>query len=69
MVQMTMQVSAELATRLRPSTQQWTSHSAWNGAVIRPLTPEARVTVRLLRFNDGDRVAAQQRLVNTGLDV
>ena len=52
-----------------PRTQQWTSHFAWNGAIIRPLTPEARVTVRLLRLNDADRVEERQRLTDTGLYV
>jgi hypothetical protein len=58
-----------LVSLFNPRTQQWTSHFAWTGAIIRPLTPEARVTVRLLRLNDVDRVAERQRLVDTGPDV
>jgi hypothetical protein len=58
-----------LVSLFNPRTQQWTSHFEWNGAIIRPLSAEARVTVRLLRLNDVDRVAERQRLVNTGLDV
>ena len=56
-----------LVPLFNPRTQQWMSHFAWNGAIIRPLTPEARVTVRLLRLNDADRVEERQRLVDTGL--
>jgi hypothetical protein len=58
-----------LVSLFNPRTQQWTSHFEWNGAIIRPLSAEARVTVRLLRLNDVDRMAERQRLVNTGLDV
>jgi hypothetical protein len=37
------------------------------GAEIQPLTPEGRVTVRLLRFNDTDRIVERRRLVEAGL--
>jgi hypothetical protein len=43
------------------------SHFTWEGAAIRPLTPEGRVTARILRFNDTDRVAERQRLKAVGL--
>jgi hypothetical protein len=36
-------------------------------ATIRPLTPEARVTVRILRLNDAGRVAERKRLLEVGL--
>lgn len=58
-----------LVPLFNPRTQLWTSHFAWDGAMILPLTPEARVTVRLLRLNDADRVAERQRLMDAGLYV
>jgi hypothetical protein len=50
-----------------PRTQAWTVHFAWEGATIRPLTPEGRVTAMILRLNDTDRVAERQRLMTAGL--
>jgi hypothetical protein len=50
-----------------PRTQEWTTHFAWEGATIQPLTPEGRVTVTILRLNDADRVAERQRLMAMGL--
>jgi len=60
-------LTGRLVPLFNPCTQQWMSHFALDGATNRPLTPEARVTVQLLRFNDADRVAARQRLVDAGL--
>jgi hypothetical protein len=37
------------------------------GAQIKPLTPEGRVTVRLLRLNDPDRLIERQRLIEANL--
>jgi len=56
-----------LVPLFNPRTQIWASHFAWDGATIRSLTPEARVTVRVLRLNDADRVAERQRLMEVGL--
>jgi len=50
-----------------PRIQVWSSHFVWDEAVIRPLTPEGRVTVRILHLNDTDRVAERQRLRVVGL--
>lgn len=58
-----------LVPLFNPRTQPWTSHFAWDGATILPLTPEARVTIRLLRLNDADRVTERQRLMDAGLYV
>lgn len=35
--------------------------------VIEPLTPEARVTVNILRLNDPDRLAERLSLLEAGL--
>jgi hypothetical protein len=37
------------------------------GAHILPLTSEGRVTVKILRFNDPDRIAERELLVAAGL--
>jgi len=34
-----------------PRTQVWRDHFQLDGAVIRPLTPQGRVTVKILRLN------------------
>ncbi len=35
--------------------------------MIRPLTPEGRVTVKILRLNDEDRMLERMRLLAIGL--
>lgn len=59
-------VSGALVPFFNPRTQEWSEHFAWGGALIRPLTAEARVTVRILRLNDPDRVADRERLMRLG---
>jgi len=50
-----------------PRTQDWAAHFAWEGATIHPLTAEGRVTVKILRLNDADRVAERHRLMGAGV--
>lgn len=50
-----------------PRTQDWNRHFELEKGVIRALTAEARVTVKILRFNDENRVAERQRLMELGL--
>lgn len=50
-----------------PRVQKWEDHFAWNGARIQPHTAEARVTLRILRLNDPDRIAERDRLMQCGL--
>lgn len=50
-----------------PCTQDWTDHFELDGAVIRPLTAEARVTIKILRLNDEQRVLERQKLLDAGL--
>lgn len=40
-----------------PRTDVWSDHFEWDGPIIQPLTPEGRVTVKILRLNDPERVA------------
>ena len=55
-----------LVPLFNPRTQTWSLHFEWDRAIIRPLTPEGRVTVKILRLNDAERVAERQRLL--GID-
>jgi hypothetical protein len=56
-----------LVPLFNPRTQIWAEYFVWDGATIRPRTPEGRVTVRILRLNDADRIAERQRLMAVGL--
>lgn len=50
-----------------PRSQIWQDHFRLEDAIIQPLTPEARVTVKLLRLNDAQRVEERQRLITLKL--
>lgn len=56
-----------LAPFFNPRTQNWADHFQMEGALIRPLTAEARVTVKVLRLNDEVRVMERQKLLDAGL--
>lgn len=60
-------LTGELVPLFHPRRQVWEQHFQLVGAEIKPLTPEGRVTVRLLRLNDPDRLTERQRLIETGL--
>jgi hypothetical protein len=55
--------TGELVPFYNPRTQVWSVHFQLEGALIRPLTPEGRVTAKMLHFNDADRVEERQRLI------
>jgi hypothetical protein len=50
-----------------PRTQSWSDHFRLNGAMIEPLTPEGRVTVFLLRFNDSGRIIEREMMIDLGV--
>jgi len=50
-----------------PRTHSWSEHFQLNGAIIWPLTPQGRVTVKMLRLNDPPRVEERQSLIAIGL--
>ena len=50
-----------------PRLQQWEEHFMWQDATIVPLTPEARVTVKILRLNDEERLQERRRLMQLNL--
>jgi 5-methylcytosine-specific restriction endonuclease McrA len=55
-------LTGKLVAFFNPRTDRWTDHFEWDGATIRPRTPEARATVKIMRFNDADRIAERRRL-------
>lgn len=60
-------VTGVLTPFFNPRLQQWEEHFSWQEALIVPLTPEARVTVKILRFNDEDRLQERRRLMQLNL--
>ena len=50
-----------------PRSQVWKKHFRLDDAIIQPLTPEARVTVKILQLNDEQRVEERERLIALGL--
>lgn len=56
-------LTGKLVPFFNPRTQNWANHFKLDGAIIRPLTAEARVTVKILRFNDEARVLERQSLL------
>ncbi|HLP46224.1 MAG TPA: HNH endonuclease signature motif containing protein [Candidatus Kapabacteria bacterium] len=59
-------LTGKLVLFFNPRIQHWADHFEFEGAMIRPRTPEARVTVKILRLNDDDRLLERVRLLETG---
>ncbi len=55
--------TGELVPFFNPRTQHWHDHFEFDGPVIHPLTPQGRVTAKILRLNDAVRVAERQQLI------
>ncbi|MCP5103737.1 MAG: HNH endonuclease [bacterium] len=60
-------LTGKLVPFFNPRIHDWKNHFELEGAMIHPLTPEARVTVKILRLNDEDRVEERRRLLAVGL--
>ena len=56
-------LTGRLTPLFHPRLHVWAEHFHLVGAEIKPLTPVGRVTVRLLRLNDPDRLAERQGLI------
>jgi hypothetical protein len=56
--------TGRLTPLFNPRTQLWSDHFALEGPVIRPLTPEGRVTVMILQLNHPDRLFERQVLIS-----
>jgi 5-methylcytosine-specific restriction endonuclease McrA len=57
----------KLVSFFNPRIHEWKDHFELKGAMIHPLTPEARVTVKIMRLNDEQRVIERMRLLDSGL--
>lgn len=60
-------LTGKLVSFFNPRIHDWNDHFELEGAIIRPLTPEGRVTVKILRLNDEQRVIERMRLLESGL--
>lgn len=56
----------KLVAFYHPRTQIWQEHFRLVDGEIQPLTPEGRVTVKILRLNDEVRIQERQRLIQLG---
>lgn len=59
--------TGNLVAFYNPRTQVWSEHFHLEGAFIHPLTPEGRVTEKMLHFNDTDRVEEREKLREVNL--
>lgn len=50
-----------------PRSQRWLDHFRLVGAIIQPLTPEGRVTVKIMQLNNEQRVEEREQLIALGL--
>jgi len=58
--------TGQFVSLFNPRHQDWAQHFVLQGFVIEPLTPQARVTARLLRFNIDKRVVERRALMLVG---
>lgn len=60
-------VTGDIVPLYHPRQDLWQEHFQIQGAEVVPQTAKGRVTVRLLQFNRGDRLAERQLLLKAGL--
>lgn len=60
-------LTGQLTALFHPRLQVWEQHFRLVDGEIQPLTPEGRVTVRLLRLNDPGRLTERRWLIASGL--
>jgi hypothetical protein len=60
-------LTGEFTPFFNPRTKQWRYHFRFVGATIEGVTPEGRVTAKILQFNDDDRVAERRLLIQARL--
>ncbi len=60
-------LTGQLVPFFNPRTQRWREHFHLVGAIVEGITPEGRVTVRILRLNEEDRVAERRLLIQARL--
>lgn len=59
--------TGEIVRLLNPRIDLWADHFKLAAAVIQPLTPSGRTTVRLLRLNQPERIQERTLLIAAGL--
>lgn len=59
-------LTGSIASLFHPRRDQWETHFRLNGATIEPLTPQGRVTVKLLQLNRQQRVSERQIMIDLG---
>jgi len=60
-------VTGQLTPLFNPRTQLWPEHFRYEDGRLQPLSPEARVTEKVLQLNKPGRVAERQRQAAAGL--
>ncbi|MBC7798886.1 MAG: HNH endonuclease [Pyrinomonadaceae bacterium] len=61
------ETNGALTLFFNPRKQIWTNHFKLEKAEIVALTAEARVTTRILRFNDAERIEERRELIEAGI--
>ncbi len=59
-------LTGEIASLFHPRRDVWADHFRLDGATIVPLTPQGRITVRLLQLNRQQRLNERQILIDLG---
>jgi hypothetical protein len=59
--------TGDIVPLYHPRQENWTDHFRLSAGLLTPLTAIGRVTARLLRFNDPDRIEERQALLEAGL--
>lgn len=62
-------VTGKLTPFFHPRKQSWSEHFQLHGGEIIPLTAEARVTVKIFRLNEPDRVDERLRLLKMEINL
>ncbi len=58
--------TGELVRLFNPRIDQWAEHFTLDGAEIKPLTVIGEMTVRILDFNDADRIEEREGWIEEG---
>ncbi len=56
----------EIVPLFHPRKDSWAMHFSLQGAIIQPITPQGRVTVKLLQLNNPDRIDERTILIAIG---
>lgn len=59
--------TGDLVPFFNPRTDLWRAHFRYVAGELKPLSGEARVTIKILRLNDPERIAERVRLSQVGL--